>query len=186
MDRRPLITELRYKADSSDWIDVLSYFCQEAADEDRRIATKLNRLRKEILVICEKRRNLTDKLRSIRGIVLVGKSAEFVTDTLRKDNVRFCDWCKLCCVYTKRKAVLSLSIGYVVSIDKVVFSGISAIRRKEDDNGMVTNVSMGEDYRIALKINMVASELNSVVIEKDQFLEELDSLGVWPVPTKTA
>ncbi|GJY69325.1 hypothetical protein Tco_0472307 [Tanacetum coccineum] len=86
--RRPLITELRYKADSSDWTDVLSYFCREAADEDRRIATKLNRLRKEILIVCEKRRNLVDELRSIRGIVVVGKAAEFIIDTLRKDNVQ--------------------------------------------------------------------------------------------------
>ncbi|GJS19082.1 hypothetical protein Tco_0413554, partial [Tanacetum coccineum] len=84
---RPLITELRYKVDLSDWTDVLAYFCQEVADEDRRIAMKLNRLREEILIVCEKRRNFVDELRSIRGIVVVGKAAEFVTDTLRKDNV---------------------------------------------------------------------------------------------------
>nr|GEW11451.1 hypothetical protein [Tanacetum cinerariifolium] len=39
-----------------------------------------------MLVICEKRRNLADELRSIRGIVVVKKAAEFVVDTLRKDN----------------------------------------------------------------------------------------------------
>ncbi|GJX62160.1 hypothetical protein Tco_0295060 [Tanacetum coccineum] len=83
-----MITELHYKADSSDWTDILSYLCREAADEDRRIATKLNRLHEEILIICEKRRNLTDELRSIRGIVVVGKATEFVTDTLRKDNAQ--------------------------------------------------------------------------------------------------
>ncbi|GJS30456.1 hypothetical protein Tco_0491076 [Tanacetum coccineum] len=82
------LMELRYKADSSDWTDVLSYFYREAADEDRRIATKLNRLREEILIVCEKRRNLADELKSIRGIIVVRKAAEFVTDTLRKDNVQ--------------------------------------------------------------------------------------------------
>nr|GEW02735.1 hypothetical protein [Tanacetum cinerariifolium] len=86
MDRPPLITELRYKVDLSDWTDVLSYFCREATDEDKRIATKLNRLREEILIVYEKRRNLADELRSIRGIVVVVKATEFVTDTLRKDN----------------------------------------------------------------------------------------------------
>nr|GFC43765.1 hypothetical protein [Tanacetum cinerariifolium] len=35
-----------------------------------------------------KRRNLADELRSIKGIVVVRKAAEFVTDTLRKDNVQ--------------------------------------------------------------------------------------------------
>ncbi|GJS60147.1 hypothetical protein Tco_0654931 [Tanacetum coccineum] len=70
--------ELRYKVDLSDWTDVLAYFCQEVADEDRRIAMKLNRLREEILIVCEKRRNFVDELMSIRGIVVVGKAAEFV------------------------------------------------------------------------------------------------------------
>ncbi|GJR91987.1 hypothetical protein Tco_0215998 [Tanacetum coccineum] len=85
---RSLITELRYKADSSDWNDVLTYFCREAAYEDRKIATKLNRLREEMLIICEKRRNLMDELRSIKGIVVVEKAVEFVTDTVRKDNAQ--------------------------------------------------------------------------------------------------
>nr|GEW79155.1 hypothetical protein [Tanacetum cinerariifolium] len=88
MDRRPLITKLRYKADLSNWPDVLTYFCREAADEDRNIATKLNRLREEMLIIYEKRRNLVDELRSIRGIIVVQKAAEFVVDTVRKDNVQ--------------------------------------------------------------------------------------------------
>nr|GEW51104.1 hypothetical protein [Tanacetum cinerariifolium] len=59
---------------------------REAADEDRMIATKLNRLHEEMLVICEKRRNLVDELRSIRGIVVVQKAVEFMVDTIRKDN----------------------------------------------------------------------------------------------------
>ncbi|GJT61234.1 hypothetical protein Tco_1004767 [Tanacetum coccineum] len=88
MDRHPLVTELRYKADSSEWTDVLVFFCREAADEDREIATKLNRLREEMLVIREKRRNLADELRSIRGIVVVTKAAEFVSETVRKDNAQ--------------------------------------------------------------------------------------------------
>ncbi|GJT21220.1 hypothetical protein Tco_0891157 [Tanacetum coccineum] len=44
--------------------------------------------------------------------------------------------------------------------------------------------SMGEDYRLAGEINRVAKKVNSVVIAKDQFLEDLDSLGVRHVPSK--
>ena len=40
------------------------------------------------MVICEKRRNLEDELRSIRGIVVVDKAAELVSDSLRKDNAQ--------------------------------------------------------------------------------------------------
>ncbi|GJQ96573.1 hypothetical protein Tco_0007712 [Tanacetum coccineum] len=36
--------------------------------------------------------------------------------------------------------------------------------------------SMGEDYRLVGEINMMAREVNSVVIVRDQFLEELDRL----------
>ncbi|GJZ50892.1 hypothetical protein Tco_0605407 [Tanacetum coccineum] len=45
------------------------------------------------------------------------------------------------------------------------------------------NRSMVDDYRLAGVINRVAIEVNNVVMQKDQFLEELDSLGV---PVKMA
>ncbi|GJZ41597.1 hypothetical protein Tco_0588483 [Tanacetum coccineum] len=65
-----------------------SRFILKLSDKDKNITTKLNRLREEMLIICEKRRNLADELRSIRGIVVVGKAAEFVADTVRKDNAQ--------------------------------------------------------------------------------------------------
>nr|GEV67414.1 hypothetical protein [Tanacetum cinerariifolium] len=83
----PLITELQYNADSSKWGDVL-FFCREAADEDKKIATKLNRLREEMMVIREKRMNLVEELRSVSGIVVIEKAAEFVSKTVRKDNAQ--------------------------------------------------------------------------------------------------
>ncbi|GKC68427.1 hypothetical protein Tco_1101025 [Tanacetum coccineum] len=86
MDRHPLISELRYKADSWDWNDVLIYFCREAAEEDKQIATKLNRLREELLVLCEKRRNIAHVLRTFRSIVVVSKAAEFMAESVRKAN----------------------------------------------------------------------------------------------------
>ncbi|GJY08385.1 hypothetical protein Tco_0375439 [Tanacetum coccineum] len=46
--------------------------------------------------------------------------------------------------------------------------------------------SMIKDYRLASEINRMAGEVNNVVVVKDQFLEELDSLGVRPVPVKMA
>ncbi|GJQ94673.1 hypothetical protein Tco_0005812 [Tanacetum coccineum] len=43
-----------------------------------------------------------------------------------------------------------------------------------------------EDYRLARDINRVSGEVNNVVVERSQFLEELNSLGVRPVPAKMA
>ncbi|GJY14886.1 hypothetical protein Tco_0385308 [Tanacetum coccineum] len=167
MDRRPLITEFRYKADSSDWTDVLAYFCREATDEDRRIATKLNRLREEILIVCEKRKNFADELKSIRGIVVVGKAVEFVTDTLRKDNVQV----------AQLREVESQMESRAFEKDLFIQKLVGNVEKAKQ--------SLGEDYRIVREINKVALELNNVVTEKDKFLEELDSLGVRPVPAKT-
>ncbi|GJX27971.1 hypothetical protein Tco_0236050 [Tanacetum coccineum] len=65
-----------------------SRFILNLSVEDKNIATKLNRFHEDMLIICEKRRNLADELRSIRGIVVVQKAAEFAADTVRKDNVQ--------------------------------------------------------------------------------------------------
>ncbi|GJV45251.1 hypothetical protein Tco_1429787 [Tanacetum coccineum] len=46
--------------------------------------------------------------------------------------------------------------------------------------------SMVDDYRLVSEINRAAIEVNNVVMQKDQFLEELDSLGTRHVPVKMA
>nr|GEU53271.1 hypothetical protein [Tanacetum cinerariifolium] len=51
-----------------------------------QIATKLNRLRKELLVLCEKKRNIARELIIFRSIVVVSKAAEFVAESVRKAN----------------------------------------------------------------------------------------------------
>ncbi|GKF38954.1 hypothetical protein Tco_0119015, partial [Tanacetum coccineum] len=44
--------------------------------------------------------------------------------------------------------------------------------------------SMGEDYRLASEIYRVAAEVNNVTMQRESFLEELDSLGTRHVPAK--
>ncbi|GJX21096.1 hypothetical protein Tco_0223773 [Tanacetum coccineum] len=46
--------------------------------------------------------------------------------------------------------------------------------------------SVVEDYRLAMEINRVTMEVDNVVSERAEFIEELDSLGVRPVPAETA
>ncbi|GJT75983.1 hypothetical protein Tco_1042708 [Tanacetum coccineum] len=46
--------------------------------------------------------------------------------------------------------------------------------------------SVCEDYRLAGLINRAATEVNNTIMVRDQFLEELDSLGVRHVPSKLA
>nr|GEW56390.1 hypothetical protein [Tanacetum cinerariifolium] len=81
-----LMMEVEIKArEKSRFILKLSGY-EEAAKEDRQIATKLNRLSEELLVLCEKRRNIVHKLRIFRSIVFVSKAAEFVAESVRKAN----------------------------------------------------------------------------------------------------
>ncbi|GJU25132.1 hypothetical protein Tco_1163753 [Tanacetum coccineum] len=47
-------------------------------------------------------------------------------------------------------------------------------------------MSVVEDYRLAMEINRVTMEVDNVVSERAEFIEELDSLGVRPVPAKLA
>nr|GEU36214.1 hypothetical protein [Tanacetum cinerariifolium] len=78
-----------------DELDMLAPDCEhdwfaisvpEATKEDMQIATKLNRLREELLVLCEKRRNIAHELRIFRSIVFVSKAAKFVAESARKAN----------------------------------------------------------------------------------------------------
>ncbi|GJZ91682.1 hypothetical protein Tco_0663609 [Tanacetum coccineum] len=67
----------------------------DSRKRDRRFATQLNMLREETANVCEKRRKLAYELRSVRGIIVAGKAAEFMTDTLRKDDVEMAQLCEL-------------------------------------------------------------------------------------------
>ncbi|GJR36748.1 hypothetical protein Tco_1212432 [Tanacetum coccineum] len=66
-----------------------------AAAEDRRFATQLNMLRREMANIYEKRRNLAYELRSFRGIIAPGKAVDFLNNTLRKDDAEMTQLCEL-------------------------------------------------------------------------------------------
>nr|GEX73316.1 hypothetical protein [Tanacetum cinerariifolium] len=53
-----------------------------------KLRMKTKRLQQRMMVIREKRRNLVDELRSVIRIVVVEKAAEFVSETIRKDNAQ--------------------------------------------------------------------------------------------------
>nr|GEU59442.1 hypothetical protein [Tanacetum cinerariifolium] len=85
---------------------------------------------------------------------------------------------------------LMLDSNFIPSDDSLgsdLESRFSIHSDKSVNNGMVTDVrSMSEDYRLVAEINRAEREVNSVVILKGQFLEDLDSLGVRHVPLKMA
>ncbi|GKB08085.1 hypothetical protein Tco_0836369 [Tanacetum coccineum] len=68
MNMQPMITELRYSAQTSDWIDVLCYYCRRAASIDRKFARQINRLRGEMAVACENRMTLVEELEDLQDL----------------------------------------------------------------------------------------------------------------------
>ncbi|GKD04699.1 hypothetical protein Tco_1179673, partial [Tanacetum coccineum] len=110
MDRRPMITELRYIVGSSDWTEVLRYFCRRAAAEDRRFAMRMNLLRQEIADVCEYRRNLADELCSVRSVIVAVKAVELLNDTLMMDEAKMAQLLAVICLKSSEK---ELSLSFV-------------------------------------------------------------------------
>ncbi|GJX30770.1 hypothetical protein Tco_0240625 [Tanacetum coccineum] len=203
MDRHPLITELRYKADSFEWNDVLVFFCREVADEDRNITTKLNSLREEMLVIREKRRNLMDELRSIRGIVVGGKAAEFVSETVRKDNAQIE---KLRGIESEMevralKKELHVQKICVEDLEQDVLSAFSVMAALPKCKALQERVGewdwskmlalycknvAADDFEFARRISVLYQEMEIVCGEKLAFIRELEGVPSVAVAAKTA
>nr|GEW96300.1 hypothetical protein [Tanacetum cinerariifolium] len=98
--REECIGELKALGDSEDVIKIVRFMERLQHNDTKKRNRSLllmrdmevkthekSRPREEMLIIYEKRRNLVNELRSIRGIVVIQNAAEFVADTVRKDNV---------------------------------------------------------------------------------------------------
>nr|GEX07882.1 hypothetical protein [Tanacetum cinerariifolium] len=196
--RRPLIIELHCNADSSDWTDVLSYFCRKAAAEDRRFATNLNTLREEMENVYEKRRNLAYELRSDKGIIVAGKAAEFVTDTLRKDNgemaqlLKFSEDSEFSCF----KLLIEASECMCLALEAYRIQAMAALpicdKLRQTVNSSDWEVmfilrcrrEIAEDLRLAREINALCARLTAVIYERENFKHDLDVLAGRRVPVK--
>ncbi|GJR77630.1 hypothetical protein Tco_0089995 [Tanacetum coccineum] len=104
-------------------------------------------------------------------------------ERLRLDNME--KGIRLCLMMKETQ----LKIAFVRELESVAGVTVTAktamfLKEMMDKEG--SRESMGEDYRLASKINRMTGEFNNVVVVKDQFLEELNSLSVRPVPAKMA
>ncbi|GJX41523.1 hypothetical protein Tco_0256513 [Tanacetum coccineum] len=158
MDRRPLITELHSNVVSSNWTDILSHFCQKDAAEDRRFAMQVNMLRGEMADVCEKRRNLVDELRSVRGIIAPGKAIVFLKDTLSKDDDEMAQLRKL-----ERQMELR------------------ALKKELFIQKLVRN-----HREFAIRMNRLVGEMNEACQDRVAFVRELESVAGVTVTAKTA
>nr|GEX02195.1 hypothetical protein [Tanacetum cinerariifolium] len=137
---------------------------REAADEDRMIATKLNRLCEEMLVICERRRNLVDELRSIRGIVVVQKAVEFVADTIRKDN-------------DQRKLKKSLNHRCMPLLREL--AGVADSTNIRDQLSVLFIRQVNDEFEKMCDYRRLSDELTESVRMRDAYIEEFQRLQMY-------
>ncbi|GKC34281.1 hypothetical protein Tco_1046665 [Tanacetum coccineum] len=207
-------SELRYKADSWVWNDVLIYFCLEAAEEDRQIATKLNRLCEELLVLCEKTRNMHMILKKrcssrrivetcvIRmalmedvGLWFVRERAReidlFVQDLRREDRLRSVS--DVCYVWfwffgmplcKVRVFYLLIDTTNIGTHCDVVMSKVSVEPR--DTQLLVAIWAAAEDRRFAMRMNLLRREIVDVCEYKRNLADELCSVRSVIAPVKAA
>ncbi|GJS74062.1 cell division cycle 20.2, cofactor of APC complex-like protein [Tanacetum coccineum] len=177
------------------WINIpnvkLKLVEEDKIDEGRRIATKLNRLREEILIVCEKRRNLADELRSIRGIVVVGKAAEFITDTLRKDNAQVAQLREVESQMEFRALEKDLFVqklvGNIESIFNVGAEEAVGGRRNWLDMMIVYLQKFTDEHRdFALSVNRLLRDMNESCLDRRAFVRELRSMSGEIVPARAA
>ncbi|GJR70891.1 hypothetical protein Tco_0016956 [Tanacetum coccineum] len=178
---------------------------RRAAAEDRRFATQLNTLREEMENVCEKRRNLAYELRSVKGIIDVGKASEFVTDTLRKDDAEMAQLRELERQMELRALEKELFIQKLVhNDDECMCLPLEAYRIQAmtalpicDELRQTVNSSdwevmftlryrreIAEDLRLAREINALCARLTAGIDERDNFKDELDVLAGRRVPEK--
>nr|GEV65743.1 putative reverse transcriptase domain-containing protein [Tanacetum cinerariifolium] len=184
VDRRPLITKLRCNAASLDSTDVLSYFCRKAVGEDRRFATKLNTLREEMANVSEKRMNLAYELRSVKGIIVARKAAEFVTGTLRNDNAEMAQLHELKSCHREiaedlrlAREINALCARLIDVIDeRENFKDeldVVAGRRVPEKMVEFMGVVQGKDIMNLMKLHILGREFELRAREKDIFIEKL-------------
>nr|GEZ96810.1 hypothetical protein [Tanacetum cinerariifolium] len=147
---------LRDDVGGCDWVQMMSLYCESSAADERNFAGWLSDLLQEMINAYEKKVEFIRELETVPGIATVVKTGKFLNENLWKDDKR-----------------------------------IRKLRNMNIDAGMKADEmenfrSVCEDYRLAGLINRAAIEVNDMIMVRDRFLKELDSLGVWHVPSKMA
>nr|GEU71417.1 membrane protein of ER body-like protein [Tanacetum cinerariifolium] len=171
MAELPQIDELRRAASSSDWENMFMLYCRRAIVEDERLAWDINGLCAGLTARIEERWSFIDELD-----VLADKDGK-MNKWLGQESL-FLEILKNIVYGGLMEVIASLSVVASAAASDAATSATMA--------WLPPMRSTGEDYRLAREINRVEMEVNGVVMAKDQFIEELDSLGTRHVPSKMA
>nr|GEV59344.1 hypothetical protein [Tanacetum cinerariifolium] len=139
----------------------------EAAEGDKQIVTKLNRLREELLVLCEKRRNIAHELRIFRSIVVISKAAKFMAESVTKVNDQAAQVRE---VETHIEATV---------LEKEELAHAADSNDIEDQLSMLLKREVNEAYEKMHDYCRLSDELREGVRKRDAYIEELQKLQMF-------
>ncbi|GJT05819.1 hypothetical protein Tco_0840281 [Tanacetum coccineum] len=172
MTSMPKCGALRDAVGGWDWVKMMSLYCQSSVADEHNFAGRLSDLLQEMINAYDEKVEFIRELEVMSGVVAAVKTTKFLNENLWKDDKRI-----------QKLHNMNIDVG-MKAVEMENFGvGCSICYAYSDTkcyNGMVANV------RLAGQINWAALEVNDTIMVRDQFLEELDSLGVRHVPSKMA
>ncbi|GJT39687.1 hypothetical protein Tco_0939552 [Tanacetum coccineum] len=145
-----------------DWVQMMSLHCQSSIADERNFARRLRNLLQEMINAYDKKVEFIRELEVLSGIATTVKTAEFLNENLWKDDKRI-------------RKLRNMNID----------AGMKADQMENFCDDVCVCVVVIRLW-LAGQINRAAIEVNDTIMARDQFLEELDSLGVRHVPSKMA
>ena len=85
MPRRPICAKLKADANSSNWRDMLAFYCQQASMEDIQMARQINEVCVRLVAIITERARFIQELESVENIY-AQKMAEHLIEIQVKDD----------------------------------------------------------------------------------------------------
>lgn len=85
MPRRPICAKLKADANSSNWREMLAFYCQQSSMEDIQMARQINEVCLRLIGIITERARFIEELRSVENIY-AQKMADHLTEVQVKDD----------------------------------------------------------------------------------------------------
>ncbi|GKC46842.1 hypothetical protein Tco_1064564 [Tanacetum coccineum] len=167
MEWLPKYAELEMAVGLQKWLDMMVLYCRRSADEDREFTRQMNRLRGEMICVCEERVAFVQDLESLSGVIARAKMADFLNEAMIKDNRRIIQLHNL-----EREAE-----ERAVEKDRFVHKLFHDI---------FVQKAISEDWRAAREINDLCARVTAIIKERESFVDELDVLAERHVPEMMA
>ncbi|GJZ21117.1 hypothetical protein Tco_0558156 [Tanacetum coccineum] len=176
----PKCTVLHERVGGWEWVNMMVLYCQWSAAEDRKFASQISALLREMIAAYDDKLDFIRELKVLPGVIAAVKTAELLMRRWDRDK---CSTVKACgffwAVYHGQR---TQSIAALPRCDELR-RAVSSLEW-EDMFILYYRRAVSEDLRLAREINVLCAGLTAVIEEKENFVDELDVLVDRFVPEK--